>query len=700
MTNDKNKDNASTLYHGNHSISDGDGDGDVAAVLGDVNSNSRIVVGRTRVRSSKTGGYYRGTVAYVGTVASAPWVDRHTVYAGIVWDDPDRGKHDGSVVCRTTNQLVRHGFCARHATAASFVKLQRLLLVENESGTLGTSCTGQALTVELLRQKYVDLDDAECVAPNNLLPHMAQTASGRNNKAIELLGELKIRKRQQLSDLTSISLRLAGISSIVAPSSSSSCWQQLQHVQEIDLAGNLLWEWEQVWNLLGERGCLPNLRKLSVASNRLGDWHYDTNQQQVYPKVRHLNVNETNIQKVSTILALGRAFPSLEELVLANNATNQAKFYLVAESSTRDENSSGVSSPLCIRTNVDVVDDDDDDLLPSQLATAFDNLKFLDCSNCTGLFSNPVQAWSQLPNLQSLSLDDNPDISSFSKPTTASSSDSVGVPTMAFYPSLRHLQLAGTNIAHWKDVLAAWQPLTSLRLRSCPLVAHVSRTQLLAHLPRLQQLNASVVAVSERREAARWCLWRRMQHLNDNNDDVNEDYYFPESILNHWKTEFPELADAAAAAASRHRQSPTSTTNLVDLSSTHNTELAVINVTIRSVAADSCTMEPLLRRLPTQLTVAKVKALCARQFGLDRDWQTLHCRKSPDDGFPECLDCNDQTLAYYGVPDGAELLMDELNVVEQQRTAVAEAQQQLERVQEQERELYAFRERQKRANMQ
>lgn len=112
-------------------------------------------------------------------------------------------------------------------------------------------------------------------------------------------------------------------------------------------------------------------------------------------------------------------------------------------------------------------------------------------------------------------------------------------------------------------------------------------------------------------------------------------------------------------------------------------------------------MEPLIRRLPLQLTVGKLKALCARQFGLDRDLQTLHYKQRSDSGFPEALDdeCDDHTLAYYGVPDGAEIYMNERQVgVQQQEEALAKLRLE-ERVEQQERELHDFQERQKRANM-
>ena len=123
-----------------------------------------------------------------------------------------------------------------------------------------------------------------------------------------------------------------------------------------------------------------------------------------------------------------------------------------------------------------------------------------------------------------------------------------------------------------------------------------------------------------------------------------------------------------------------------------------MNVTIRSMAAASCTKEPLIRRMPTQLTVGKLKALCARQFGLDMDLQTLHFRRSAAAAFPEAMDCDDHTLHYYGVPDGAEILMNEIDLEAAAREQHLAARQLEERADQQERELHDCHERQKRAN--
>jgi hypothetical protein len=124
----------------------------------------------------------------------------------------------------------------------------------------------------------------------------------------------------------------------------------------------------------------------------------------------------------------------------------------------------------------------------------------------------------------------------------------------------------------------------------------------------------------------------------------------------------------------------------------HSLADTVLNVTIRSMAASSCTIDPLIRRLPSGLQVGRLKALCARHFGLDIDLQTLHFRMSTD-AFPVAMDDDENTLAYYGVSDGAEILMNEQDVQQKEK----EAQQELvDRMEQQELELNNFQERQKR----
>jgi Ubiquitin-like domain len=416
------------------------------------------------------------------------------------------------------------------------------------------------------------------------------------------------------------------------------------------MAGNLLSDWDPVWTVMEN---FPLLEKFSVRSNRVGDVILSvpsttaTVLDRCYTKLRHLNVDENNIRDLSTLLSIGRIFPNLEELVVANNCVATARNNSATTNSSNDE---GIGKSLT-----------------TDLAAAFPNLVFLDASNCSGLFQGVYglcAAWSKLPKLQSLSLDDNLDVARF-----RSDNDHE-----IFYPSLRHLQFAGTGVTDWEDI-EHFRTLSSLRFRNVPILANLSTAaaccQIVGRFPNLVQLNKSSITETERRDAARWCL----------RDDKHPQHEY-------WKEQYPEMA----ARIIQRDNSPTS----VSVAGLHSSAtVVVVNVTIRSMASSSCTVEPLIRRLPTRLTVDKLKALCARHFGLDLDLQTLHFRNDEKSTFPEPLDRDDYTLADYGVSDGAEILMNEIDVKFLEKERERQAQESVERLEKQESEAYKLSERKK-----
>merc|ERR1712224_224153 len=71
--------------------------------------------------------------------------------------------------------------------------------------------------------------------------------------------------------------------------------------------------------------------------------------------------------------------------------------------------------------------------------------------------------------------------------------------------------------------------------------------------------------------------------------------------------------------------------------------------------------EPIQKRLPSSLTVGRLKSLCWRAFRLDIDLQVLYYR-SAEDAFPTELKEDSYTLAYYGINDCGEVLMNELDL--------------------------------------
>jgi hypothetical protein len=115
----------------------------------------------------------------------------------------------------------------------------------------------------------------------------------------------------------------------------------------------------------------------------------------------------------------------------------------------------------------------------------------------------------------------------------------------------------------------------------------------------------------------------------------------------------------------------------------------IINVTITSMAAASCDMEPLRKRLPRSLKVGRIKTMCAKYFRVDIDLQMLHFR-AEGDPFPTELEDAEHSLFYYGVSDGAEILVNEIDVVAVEREKARQANDHSRRIEEHERHVAAL----------
>ncbi len=565
------------------------------------------------------------------------------IYAGIAWDDVTRGKHDGSVISKATNQIVRHFKCG--PTQGSFLKLSKVDI-------------GVELTPQLMRSRYVR-PDAELIAPGNLLPHVALTSSGRE-KPIEFWGEVKLRNRQQLEVVEDISLRMLGISK--PPPDVTSVVEEIaefSHLRGIDLAGNLLSDWEDVLKILR---LFPNLQTISLASNRINDLG-NVSLGTSFLNVKSLNLNNCNISSFQTIVSIGAAMPQLEELCVAHcNLADIESFDASSESSEQKEN---------------------------QLEGAFTNLVLLDLSNCQlTSWQRHIMKLQFLPRLESLIVNDN----------EIDCIDGVlegGQP--AAFPNLTSLQLGGTKISTWTalDQLNSIPTLRSLRLRNTPLTNTLGvgevRSTAIARLPNLEYFNASPITNRERVEAERRYVSTVSRELllissgailaaerdanvegsSDDDDSAKQAQMFARH------PQFQLLVE-------KHKDTMLSLSNVGNGSNSQgNIGEEIINVTIRSMAAASCDMEPLRKRLPRSLKVGRIKTMCAKYFRVDIDLQMLHFR-AEGDPFPSELDDAEHSLFYYGVNDGAEILVNEIDVEALEREKVRQLEDHSRRVKEQE----------------
>ncbi len=521
-----------------------------------------------------------GTVVYVGSVASSK--NPKEQYAGIVWDDNSRGKHDGSVVCRQTNQIVRHFSCG--PTQGSFLKVRKL-------------DTGVTLTASLLRGKYVEMN-APVIAPNNILPHSMKTSSGRE-KTIEFYGELKIRKKQQLENIDMISLRREGVSK----ASNEEDMAEFRHIKEIDLAGNLLCSWTEVVNIIHQ---FPLLNNFSLAHNFIRDIDIGTMNDVKFDKMKVLNLNNCMFKSFKTVETVAETMPNLESLCIANS-------------------------------NLSDIQDFDD-------IKGFRNLRQLDCSDC-GFdgWENQVSKFSTLPLLESLSIDNN-----------CIPSIPPGAGASPHFPNLLSLQINGIKASTWMDLEAinSFTSLKSLRFKNIPLTANLgegdARSTSIARFSGLEYLNASRISMDERNDAERRYVTLISNAIQKGNFGEDE------------KIKFLEKHPRYLELTEKHKSLTIYLKNKMDKGA--NLATSIYNITIKSMAASSCTMEPIVRRLPGTMNVERMKALCSRAFNIDYDIISLRYRTDTAGSLPIEMEDDSQTIDYYGLCDGAEVLVDEIDL--------------------------------------
>jgi hypothetical protein len=571
--------------------------------------NVALVVDITRVEDAAG---FIGTVRYVGMIHKAS-------YVGVEWDDPTRGKHNGTLVEENEDGSTTstHYFTTVHATGGSLVKRAKLR-------------TGRALTMDVVHEKYVPMDSTERVAGLNgvlghMLPSNAKNASSlpKQGKAVELVGELHIRRHQQVEILSSLALRRCSLHSI-DPSFHHGNHHDLRHVVELDLADNLFSSWQDsIWSILRQ---LPQLERLSLAGNRINDIDIDDttsitafqpadgaqdvtdtlppsspppSRPYIHTALRHLNLQKTNIRSFHTIRTVQTTCPQLVELILAGNPLRRQEQHDRQEQSGQEQL---------------------DFLLPQP------SLRCLDLSDC-GLQAPPLNAecfWP--PHLSLLNLDGNPDFWRQVSLGGGDDNDNVTATVPLLLPpplprSLETLQIADQTVLtlpqlyQWlggggdQDDDAKKKSVTRLRIDA----QYYPRLATIAHLPYLVILNGGFIRSEERRNAGHWLL------RSDNNECGGQ----IESLRQYWQLQLP---DAVVM--------PTGGRSSVD--DLHHARL--VTLTFHCAVPEANSTASLTRNVPRTVSMAALSKMVARHYGIDEESFRLYELSNNNDGFPEVLE--------------------------------------------------------------
>jgi hypothetical protein len=192
------------------------------------------------------------TVRYVGHLSvdsqSASSKIKDTIWIGVEWDDPSRGKHDGSYAGAKY-------FTTSKPTSGSFLRPEKCITGVDFMTALASRYGGQStngVADEAVQDMYV---------------------CGRNQQtAVTAIGlEQVMQKQSCFSQLCAVSLRgmyvrSAGKPGDIAPNA--------VHVEELDISLNLMTNWYEVMAIVSQ---MPLLKSLNVSENRLALPEFSTN---------------------------------------------------------------------------------------------------------------------------------------------------------------------------------------------------------------------------------------------------------------------------------------------------------------------------------------------------------------------------------------------------------------------------------------
>lgn len=251
------------------------------------------------------------------------------------------------------------------------------------------------------------------------------------------------------------------------------------HVTELDLTGNNITDWKEVFKTVQS---IPNLKFLNLTSNSLdNDSLPNSKEVPSVPNVKHLILNKTDASW-ETISELLEIFPSLTDLHISLNNHD------------------------CIMFSEHL---------------KYPSLKILHFNgHCIEKFDDLCCLGNVFTNLEQFVLV-NSELNSLE---TAEEN-------YKLFPNLRCLNISGSKLCSWDDIdrLRKFESLRDVRMKSIPFLQEykedVRRKFIVARLPNIKKLNGSSVKTEEREDAERAFV----RHYMDK-EEKPQRYYELESV--------------------------------------------------------------------------------------------------------------------------------------------------------------------------
>ncbi|XP_033368561.1 geranylgeranyl pyrophosphate synthase isoform X4 [Parus major] len=204
------------------------------------------------------------------------------IWLGVEWDDPQRGKHDGSY------EGIQY-FTCRHPKGGSFIRPNK--------ANFGVDF----LTAVKDRYGLNDQQDEQ----------YGTVVFGR--KTVEFVGMDSVAEQQrQLNKLVDISVRECAVSHAGQEEEISRACANMRH---INLSKNLISSWETVTAIASQ---VQNLETLNVSENKMRFPSTSTFTSSGFSNLKILALNQTEITWTEVLLC-AQGWPVLEELYLSSN---------------------------------------------------------------------------------------------------------------------------------------------------------------------------------------------------------------------------------------------------------------------------------------------------------------------------------------------------------------------------------------------
>lgn len=222
-----------------------------------------------------------GSVRYVGPVeggSGGEWI-------GVEWDDPGRGRHNGTVAGRCY-------FSTQHATGGSLVRCSKL--------TRPVTCCQSVV------ERYGDGADHHVIDDSQV----NDLERDLNARFVRIIGMQKIGKKQSaFANLTEVFLRGCCINGDRPPRIGQLC----PNVRDLDISQNLFTSWRHVAEITRQ---LTHLEQLNVSENALPD--PDPSLRPAFSTVRALFLNRQNYTW-QQVVQCAEMWPDITALTLLSN---------------------------------------------------------------------------------------------------------------------------------------------------------------------------------------------------------------------------------------------------------------------------------------------------------------------------------------------------------------------------------------------